>query len=150
MPPTIPFGNAVLCDYVGKGEANKSVLVNVYSGDVILTTMPAFLQLGFYVELLPRKNREAGTEVHLKLNGKSVFDVHMEGAHGTDVAVCALQSFPLQIEEEGIFEIIGEAKGYETTVFLRKKIINGQTSPIVSLQPSTQSLTSRKRTKKLL
>lgn len=133
MAKKISFGNAILCDYVGIGSNNKHVLVNVYSGDIIVAALPAELSLGIYVELTqqidaPLKNMT----IELCMGGNVFLRAQGEMEPGKPTALFVIQMFQMRVDEPGDFELFFKADGYSRTSVIRKSISVG-TIPGVTL-----------------
>lgn len=138
MAKKIPFGNAILCDYVGRADGGKSTLVGAFSGNVVLEEAPANLVLGFYLELGPFEQTQVIT-IQIRLNGTPVGVMENEIERSEHPAVVAIQQFPLRIDGPSDLEILGRAGGFSQTYFIKKKVI--APSPSASPPPSLQSPT---------
>lgn len=137
---SLKFSNALLCDYVAQGHANKHVLVNVISGDVIVGEMPAELSFGLFLEMIAQDGQGPDSKLELVLNGELLFAAqgiarapggavasYEEGKH----AVLALSHFAFAIEKDALLEVYVSSSGFKRTLALRKNIRKGELPPNV-------------------
>lgn len=127
MAKTIKFGNVVLCEYVAEGSHNKHTLVNAYSGDVVVKEMPAQINFGLYIEILPLGG-VSKIEVELLLNNeiKAKIGAELKDARKDQIGLVVLPSFRIKTEEDAILEVYINADGYKRTIALRRKIFRGE------------------------
>lgn len=144
MPKKLTFGNVVLCEYVGQGSNNKHILVNTYSGNIIVGSLPSDLTFGLYAELLqPPGHPIDKIEVAMSMGG----EVFMRGvgllpaAHEASVFIIPL--FQISVKQPGNLEVVFSADGYAPTTVLKKSIsvgdVPGLASPNALSPPSEQS-----------
>ncbi len=68
MPDLIPnFGNVILCEDIRDETGNKKSLMGVLSGDILVSSLPATIQLAIYAELTLSKNQRETDEVKFRL-----------------------------------------------------------------------------------
>jgi hypothetical protein len=75
---TIHIGNAVVCEYVAAGENGKTSLINVYSGDIIVSALPSSLHLGIYIELIPETDGDIDIQMEIMLGEKMLAEAHVK------------------------------------------------------------------------
>ncbi|MES0069483.1 hypothetical protein NKJ73_27330 [Mesorhizobium sp. M0074] len=128
MAKKIQFGNAVLCEYVAQGANNKHVLVNVFSGDVVVSKFPADLQFGVYIELHNAKNSLSNEgSVEIRVGGNTVVKGQITlAAVNTSAGVIAIPSIVVHLESDTTIEVILLATGYGRAVALSKKVYLGK------------------------
>lgn len=138
--PKVKYGNVVLCEYVAQGSNNKPILINVFSGDIVVATVPADLSFGLFVEL----SRDQAIDIlSLDMNFDQKMVVRAEmlvGPNLTAGGALVVPQFPVRIERDGIFEVRASAKGFTSTVILSKRIFQGKvpgaSAPTASARPS--------------
>ena len=143
MPKSIRHGNVVLCEYVGQGSANKPILINVFSGDIIVSQLPANLSFGLFIEIQRLEAKILALEVSLNrqrmVRAEMLVGYNQTGPDSTVV----IPQIPIRIEKNSVLEVRAFAEGYAPTWLLKKKItqgvIPGVISPTVSQPPSEQS-----------
>ena len=64
------FSNIILCEYITVGMGNKHTLINVYSGDIIVQSLPNNLMFALYLEFKIDENKIEDISVDLLLNRK--------------------------------------------------------------------------------
>ena len=140
----LKFGNVMLCDYVAKGDSNKFVLVNTYSGDIVVQHFPAAIPFGLYCEYLPDKIGKIDIMLKIKIGSTiiaeavvsiEVFDINPQ--------VIVLSNFVSQFEDSNTIEILASSEEFKNTIVLSKKVYQGnvaQPSIVASSQSSEQSL----------
>ncbi|MEQ8326479.1 hypothetical protein [Parvibaculum sp.] len=136
MAKLIKFVNSVLCEYVAKGEGGKNTLVNVYGGDVLVSTLPAQLQLGIYIEIVVDSDTLERIELDLKMDDTVFATVGAAIRHdnppyslGLPTANLAISSFEIGVDKDLVLEVIGRAKGYKPTKLLSKRILKNPAIP---------------------
>jgi len=130
---TIRFGNVILCEHVVKGENNKHTLVNTYSGDIVVSSMPARLNLGLYVEMMSDVDSALTMEVYrgddVVLTGE--FTVARKATSAPAVLIVPIFGFAADTEDS--IKVTLRADGFRRTTVLEKRIIIGP----LSNQPAT-------------
>lgn len=129
----ITVRNAILCEYVARGSNNKHVLVNVYSGDIIVSKLPAEINLGVYLEL----ERAEGASVdeitfEIKLGNESILTATAQNSSESKLSVLALHTIRVEIKSDTIFKVIVSASGYADTTAIAKQINLGKIPSITT------------------
>lgn len=123
--PKIKHGNVVLCEYVGQGSGNKPILINVFSGDIIVSRIPADLQFGLFIELAPGQKIEIIT-IEMVLDAKMVVRAEMlVAAPSRTGSALIIPQVPVRVERDSVFKIRALAKDYFPTIILQKRIFQG-------------------------
>ncbi len=138
MAKTLTFQNVVLCDFATESENGKHTLVNVYSGSLILATLPIDLHCSLYIEMVNPKPLPGQIRFQIRLAGEDIGSIHFNlDAIDPDVraqiGVMLAQRISLRIERPGDLEVFASADGYEQVLILKKEV----TSPNVSPPPSS-------------
>ena len=129
---SIATGNVVLCEFVANAVNNKHVLVNTFSGDIIVNGFPARLKLGLYLEIIPDVDLDRGViDLDLMLGKSKVLSIKADilSAKKAQPALIILNQFQLVTDVETLFRVVLKQEGYRTTTALTKNIFQG---PIVS------------------
>lgn len=139
--------NAILCDYVGRGENGKPLLINVISGDLLVGMMPADLLMGLYLECIKEPDGIFILSVDILLDDRRIggFDATLGAGPDPRATVIAIQTFPIHIEHNSTLKIVAHGPGFRRNVIISKKMTLDErllTGPIVSPQPSAQSPTA--------
>lgn len=129
------FGNVVLCEHVSAGELNKHILINTYSGDIVVPNMPANIFLGLYLEIYSSKIGEEHIHIEVAIDDK----IFLEGdalAYNTSVgqlSVLTLPGFIGPFQKDGVLSISVAQEDMAKTVAMKKKVFAGliPTSPAV-------------------
>jgi hypothetical protein len=146
MAAKIQLGNSVLCDYVAKGEGNKAILVNTYSGDVIAQTLPAMLGFGVFVETFTPALAKLTGEVTVSLDGQKLLSFQTEIApnNGTEPAIIAITQFQALVQKDCDLEVSLRIPGFRVATVLKKRIrqqaVAMNPSPILPGLPGGRSL----------
>ncbi len=126
------FGNIVLCEHVVQSSGNKHTLVNAYSGDILVATLPARLMLGLYVEYCPAAGeREIQLEIRLDRKTfarlRAVLTVLTGGAPETAgaIGVIVLPVFEVGVDRPLTLSVVAHAHAGPARTVLRKKIALG-------------------------
>ena len=107
--------NAILCDDVRQEQGNnKHILIGVYSGDIVLSDIPAQIQLAFYIEIAAP---EGHYDMQIRLSGPQKGEEAILPAafdhSGKDVATLASPRIGISMTAEGAFKIdlrVGEGR----------------------------------------
>lgn len=136
------LGNALLCDYVGRGERNKHTLVNVYSGNVMFDALPADFGFGLYIEIEDEQPSGSPKEIEVSLRFDGEEFLHVKSPAKPGRGTMLLQMVQVRVEKNTTLDVVVSAPGYAETVALSKRFYAKEavvTSPTVSQQPSARS-----------
>jgi len=123
---TIHIGNAVVCEYVAAGENGKTSLINVYSGDIIVSALPSSLHLGIYIELIPETDGDIDIQIEIMLGEKMLAEAHVKiTGKKNEPASIVLAAMQILIEQDTMLKVIADGDGYEKRTVLAKKIFQG-------------------------
>jgi len=126
MPKKLKIGNAILCEYATLGANNKHVLVNVFSGDIIVQNLPADIPLCVYIEVFRRDITATDTfKMEVRLDNKPLIMGEIVMPGGSQTAVILLPQFPLHIDAAATIEVVITSIGYAKTVALSKRVYQG-------------------------
>jgi hypothetical protein len=130
MLPKIKFGNVILCENAIEAVRKKYVLVNVYSGNVIIDSYPAKLSLGLYAEHVPDGDTPLTIELELVANSELVakISVYVEGQKKGIVGVILIPQFDLSLLKDTTFQVFAVSNGHRKTKILEKLLFQGDTN----------------------
>jgi hypothetical protein len=140
--PSKLFPTVVLCDLIIRDVSNKHSLIGIYSGDILISEMPARLRLALYTEFLPPEDGEFSIEIDIKLDGKRFAkgEVQIKDASAGVAAGVALSGFELRTDVPVQLDVTATVNGSRPQSILKKKIMkNSATDPSASSPPSAQS-----------
>lgn len=125
MNTKIDFKNVILCEYVARGEGNKHILINAYSGDIIVDIMPASIVLALYIEYISKTSDALEVNLAISLNGKLIANVVAKMTNLTDnqPGVIAIPMFHLQVEAASTFDVTAAVGTEPSAVLLNKRIL---------------------------
>lgn len=137
MAKQLRFGNAILCEHVAPGERNKHTLINVYSGDVLVDSIPAKLLFGIYLEHIPDSARPDLTfEIKIDDNIIAKMSVNSKDAEPGSPTAIIVPVFQINIDRDTILQVLASAPGYASRVVIKKRIFKGHLpSPSISSPP---------------
>ena len=123
----LKLGNVILCEHVAEGAHNKPILIGVFSGDVLVSQMPAILRFGLYIEYFPDAPGTVEMGILVALGGTEVVKamVRADNTKPGEAAVFIIQSFVLNISSPTTLEISMSREGYKKVVALSKAISVG-------------------------
>lgn len=130
MPKKFRIGNSILAEYVTRGDRNKHMLVNVYSGDVIVPSFPADLGFGFYIDLL-RPDPEALPDqftMEFSYGGNPILRGQGSGGDPPESPIVTFTVPHIQFvaQEPGQIELTLSAPGFQKTTALSKRVLLGE------------------------
>lgn len=125
---SISTGNVVLCEFVAGGENNKHVLVNAFSGDIVVGDLPARINLGLYLEFVPDRDLENELiELTVYLDRVAIVSVpvNVRFAKKSAPSLIVIQQFPVITEKDAVLKVVISQEGYRPTTALKKTISKG-------------------------
>jgi hypothetical protein len=125
----LKIANALLAEHVVEGARGKHTLINVFTGDIRIRTLPAVFLVGAYIEMIPLPNQSSEFTVEFMVGNK------MAGmAEGTfppfepdKPALVVIPSVPISVESDTILRIRVKSLGFRPTIAISK---------VVNLDPS--------------
>lgn len=122
MAKPLQFRNAVLCEHIVRGEGNKVSLINVYSGDIVVTEFPARIFLSLFLEHIAISRGPYLLDITLILNGKphAKIGANVTAQKAGEVGSIVINSIDLVLQTIGTIEFTAEAKKAETVVISKK------------------------------
>lgn len=124
MAKRLKILNAILCEHVVAGAGGKFTLVNVFSGDIVLATMPATLTFGLYVELA-KETTPPSLKVEFLYDGDVVVALQAQFPApdpNAPVTVLAVPVMHTGVDKDLSFEVVASAEGYARTLIMKKRI----------------------------
>lgn len=120
----LKFGNAVLCEFVARGEGNKVTLVNAFPGEVLVAHMPAQLHLGLYVELLLGNDEPIEVDIEFLLDDEKIGSGKAQIAKslGGVPAIFAIPAMEISVDRDSTLKVVATCMGYRKTDLLSKHI----------------------------
>jgi len=123
------FRNVLLCEDVRDELRRKHSLIGVYSGDIVVAELPAFVQLAAYILYEPDKGFKGDIrfKVQVFLDDTKIIEGELSGtiADAETHAVFVLPKGMLQIPQPSIYRIIIVMDDQEVEI-LSKKILIGE------------------------
>ena len=125
MAKNLKFGNIVLCEHVVRGEGGKSTLVNVYSGDIILSEAPVRMHMGVFIEYYPQKETDYDLFLEFMLDKKlfAKLTAQIENNSDGNVGSINLPLMELNILTSCMLEINAFAEGFNKKTIVQKSIM---------------------------
>lgn len=124
---SIKTGNVMAAEYIGLGANKKHNLINVYTGDILVQSLPAKLPFAFYIEIFPEEGM--GNTLHLKVIQNKKVKGQAEASFEFEpnkIALIVLPAVQFDIPKETEIKIVASAEGYGPTTILKKKIMVGE------------------------
>lgn len=130
MPEQVKVTNKLLCELVSPSNNNKHTLVNVYSGDIVVSELPAHLQFGLYIEAAIEPGYRGVLQLEIRWLKKAIIkgETEVGGKSNERTAVIVLPSFPLRIDRDGVLDVFLSGDDIRRQKLLSKKIYKGPTS----------------------
>jgi hypothetical protein len=121
----IDIGNVVLCEHVVPGLGNKHTLINVYSGDLIVTELPAKLMLALYMEYSAKAPEAFEVLVEIMMNKKDFGRLRFAVEAGPQLGVMAIPHMELGFDRDVVLEVRATVDGEKARRVLRKHVALG-------------------------
>ncbi len=137
---SIRIESVVFCDDVRKEITNKDVLIGVYSGDIVVSSLPCVINTAIWIEIVGDTVGPFELELRLTLTDKPPAPITLQGimnqAGGASTALNGLQ---LHVEKESELGLEIQ-EGTNWRPLRRKKILQGNViSPFPPLKSSLPS-----------
>ena len=133
---------AIMCEFIAESTGNKHTLVNVISGDLVVSQFPAQLPVAFYFEITPSVTESADFVIEISFGKRKAAGAkaHVEFEAGKR-GVIALPIGLLGTDKPGEIRVTFARDGERPITLLKKKVLAGPppTLPNVSQQLSEQS-----------
>lgn len=81
MTNPLKITNMIVAEYIVEGVNNKHTIINVYSGDILLSEIPASIPIAFYIEMKSSRDYSGTISIKLMLGKK----VAMEGGANVEL-----------------------------------------------------------------
>ena len=141
MPSKIKVGNAILCEYLVAGLGNKHTLINVFSGDVVVETLPAALRLALYIEYNILTDDAFNIMVDVKIDKYTPMKwrAEIQSNHRNQMGILAVPGFEVRLDRNVTLEVRMTPDGERANTVLKKNIYLGSVTtgaPSASPPPS--------------
>jgi len=120
----IKSGRVIVCEYVAQSAYGKHTLVSVYSGDILVQSLPARVPFAFFIELeIEGDGGPTQLKIDVLLGEKSKIsaDVKIDFEHGKP-GVIVLQQSLFQIDEATDLKVKASIDGGRAVTLVRKSI----------------------------
>ena len=117
--------NAILCEDIRQEVNNKKTLVGVYAGDILISSLPAPIDLAFYLDGKAFDRELFRIEVRLSGPGKSKAIAMLElGATGESLGIAMITPrMQVLFEREGMFKIAIRDPDQSWKTIISKRVI---------------------------
>jgi hypothetical protein len=144
MASKVKLGNVILCEYLVVGAGNKHTLINVFSGDVIVESLPAVLRLAMYIEYQTATDEAFNIIIDVKLDGKTLTKLRaeIETGHRHQTGILAIPGIEVGFDRNVTFGVRMTVDGEQPKTILKKQIYLGSVAtgvPSASPPPSSRS-----------
>lgn len=136
-------GNVMLCDDIRQEQGNnKFILIGVYSGDIIISELPADISLAFYMEIKAPKGHH---QIEIRLSGpqkggQAILKSQFEHS-GVGTGTIASPRINISMAEEGPFRIDMRAGTGRWVNLISKRVMlnpNALQAPPAQVVPAPQ------------
>jgi hypothetical protein len=126
----LKLGNSVFCEYVGRGEGGKFLLINVYSGDVVIPIFPARLVGAVYFEFFPGDRKNLDVKLEIFRGEIKIFEAmtHFVETKTSEPAIISTPQFLIQFDQPAKLRSILTIKGFRTITVMTKEVRLGPIS----------------------
>lgn len=117
--------SALICDDVRREDNGKEILIGVYSGSILIPTIPANIMLTAWINMEVHGPCEFDFEIRVLdpsdrqiAHGK----VHVASSEAHDLSSMALPRFPINAEKEGWLKIQSRKNGGRWRNIIKRRI----------------------------
>ena len=125
MSKSLKFLNVLTCEHVISGPMIKPTLVGVYSGDILIQSLPGTITMGIYAEHLPDITQHGKLTLKLMLGKQMIGKVVAETDGNDPLGIIAVPFVPLTITENTRFRVIASCDGFKDKTIVDQKITEG-------------------------
>jgi len=124
------FRNVLLCDDVRKEIGNKRTIVGVFSGDIIVSSVPAVVPLAAYIEFMPTSLDDNEIEFRFLVGNKPIATLKatLNDLQMGVVAVLELPKIVIHATQPTEVSIDAQIKNRPVQRLMTKKILVGPIS----------------------
>ncbi len=130
MTKTLKFGAVIACEHVVMGTGNKSTLINVYSGDIVVSELPVSISMGLYIEHWQTNEQNGKLTLTIMLGTKPIVKIEAKIGENADdptaVGILAIPHMLIQVPQKTTFKVIASCEGFKDKIIVNKKISQGQ------------------------
>lgn len=129
MAKPVTFVNTLLCEHVVPGLGNKNTLINVFSGDVLVTDFPARLLFGFYTDYIPHvPSGKVRIEINIDRKLFAYVDAEFKDTTiGTPGAI-AVPVLEIGLDSDVDLTFVAKVEGAKSQTILKKRVYRKLTS----------------------
>ena len=124
---SVRLGNCILCEHIAPGLGNKTSLIGVYAGDILVGKFPANLRLAVYIEHIPNDSERYEMAFEIKVGDESVGKgtAEITDAVPNEAALLVLPGINLTTQKEGRFRVLISINGEPPITAIDKAIKDG-------------------------
>jgi hypothetical protein len=134
--PAFEFSSVIFCDDIRKEVTNKDILIGVYTGDILVGSFPAWINLSIWAEIFASEKGVEKFDLRLMVGDREplLFKASME-FHQSGGAAFAIPGMQIHFEKEG--DLALEIKeGDQWRELKRKKVLQGSIKSPFPILPS--------------
>jgi hypothetical protein len=134
------FGAVLVCDDIRRDTSNKDIIIGVYSADIVMSSVPHWMTIAFYLEYLPSETGEQLVELRFGLTHMGLVAVNIK-IDAFDLAPVSMPVTGLQmlIDREGELLIEASFDSKKTWQELKRKKIKVGQLPAATPLPTLSS-----------
>lgn len=123
------FRNVLLCEDVRAEIGNKSTIIGVFSGDVVVSEMPATLQFAVYAEYIPSRFGEVNIKFQFKSKDKLLAGVSAKiGVKKLEPSTIRLPRLFFNFENDTELSLEATIESEKPIQLFSKRVFKGQIS----------------------
>jgi hypothetical protein len=125
MSTIFTIHDAIICDYATQSVGGKATLVNVFGGDILLSTIPTIVRIGVYCVLTSDGEKTVDATLHFKFAG---YPIPMTAKFTIppstlgNPAILIIPQIDVQVGVPGDFEVEVHAEGYDNQLVIKRQI----------------------------
>jgi len=124
--PARNFRNVILCDHAYADRlSNKAIIAGVYSGDILLSSVPGIVRFSIYAEYIPDNDGDQVITLDIHLDRKRVAggELKISGGIAGVPAMLLVPPVEINIERPSLFELRAYIDGGRPVNILKKRLI---------------------------
>jgi hypothetical protein len=134
------FRSVIVCDDIREEIGNKKSLMGILAGDILTASMPANVQIAFYIDYLPTDDGNDQISFQLLQDETEIAKGRLEvDAKRTRHASLIVPKALIRFEHECTFRMLASINGGETMELLRKQVSLNPQNAGIPPPPSQQA-----------
>jgi hypothetical protein len=121
------FDTVLLCDHVLLDENRKPSAIGIYSGDIIVSELPAILNLALLIIFTPKQSGKFDIKLQFLMEEEPLTSgiLSVDGVKEGQSSALRIPGLQIQTRVDAVFEAKAALPGGELQTIIKKRIFKG-------------------------